>query len=79
MEVLPKFVAAFIGDSNILSKLATVIYPFCFKRKTLELLVYLSFKVELSTGDHQKISCFGIKICSDVKKFCEAIRPPLVI
>ena len=34
---------------NILSKLATVIYPLCFKKQTLELLRYLSFKIELST------------------------------
>ena len=36
-----------IGYSDILSKLPTVIYPLCFKKQTRELLLYLSFKEEL--------------------------------
>ena len=49
IEILPDLWnhAFCIGYSDILNQLATVIYSLCFKKQTLELLLYLSFKVEL--------------------------------
>ena len=35
----------------MLNKLATTAYSLCFKKQTLELLLHLSFKAELSTND----------------------------
>ena len=41
------------GYSDILNKLAKIIYPLCFRTKTVELLSSLSFKAELpTTGRH---------------------------
>ena len=34
-----------IDYSYMLSKLATIIYSLCLKKQTLEILLYLSFKV----------------------------------
>ena len=45
-----------IGYSHILSKIATVIYYPCFKKETQELLLYLSFELELSTSGFYYIS-----------------------
>ena len=38
-----------IGCSDILNKLETIVYSLCFKKQTLELLLYLSFKGERPT------------------------------
>ena len=50
-----------IGCSYMLGKLATVIYPLCFRIKNLELLLYLSFKVELPINDLPDISFLVLK------------------
>ena len=38
-----------IDYSDILNKLKTIVYSLCFKKQTLELLLHLSFKSELTT------------------------------
>ena len=40
----------------MLNKLATIVYSLCFKKQTLELLLHLSFKAELSANDFRDIS-----------------------
>ena len=61
MDMSPNFVEAFVLEGLPLSKLATVIYPPCFKKRTLELLLYLSFKIELPTNGYQNISLLVLK------------------
>ena len=51
-----------IGRYDILSKLATVIYPLCFKKQTLELLLYLFFKAELPINGLQHISSLNLNL-----------------
>ena len=45
IEILQNFVEVFIciGYSDILNKLETIGYSLCFKKKTLEHLLHLSF------------------------------------
>ena len=59
--------SSWIGYPDILNKLATAVYSLCFKRQTLELLLYLSFKVELPTEGLRDI-CLGFKIYPGLKK-----------
>ena len=75
----PNFVEAFVLEGLRLSKLATVIYPPCFKKQTLELLLYLSFKIELPTNGYQNISLLVLKPILTGKICCEGIEPFLVI
>ena len=49
IEILLNFVEVFIGYSDMLNKLATIVYSLYFKKQTLELLLHLSFKAELPT------------------------------
>ena len=58
-----------IAFSDILSKLATVIFPLCFKKQTLELLLYLSLQTalfinpdvkKLFWGDRTLLSYLGL-------------------
>ena len=64
IEILPNFVEAllFIGYYDILSKLATVIYPLRLKKQTLEILLYLSFKLEHPANGLQDISCLVLNL-----------------
>ena len=39
-----------IGYSDMLNEVKTIVYSLCFKKKTLEILLHLSFKEELPTG-----------------------------
>ena len=59
-----------IGYSDTLHKLATFIYPLCFWKQTLELLLHLSFKVELTSNGLQDIF-FGFKIYPGVEKLLQ--------
>ena len=45
----------------VLGKLRTLIHPPCFMKKTLELLLYLAFKVELHTNSLRNISFLVLK------------------
>ena len=58
----------------ISSKLPTFIYPLCFKKQTLELLLHLSFKLEVPTNNIQDISFLSFRIYLDVKRLFVA-RP----
>ena len=49
------------GYSDILNKLAPIVFSLYFKNQTLELLQYLSFKPELPTNDLQDISFLDLK------------------
>ena len=59
---------------DILNKLATVFYPFCFKKQTLEVLLYLSFKVEVPTNGLQDISFLLLKSIQTWKNCCKSIE-----
>ena len=52
MEILLNFVKVliFLGYSDMLNKLAAIVYSHCFKKQILELLMHLSFKAELPTN-----------------------------
>ena len=52
------FVEAFILNRLLWYKLPTVMYPLCFEKQTLELVLKSSFKVKLPTNDLQDISWF---------------------
>ena len=67
------------GYSDILNKLATVIYSLCFKKQTLELLLHLSFKAELPANGLSDISFLVLKSIQTWKNCCEAMEPSLVI
>ena len=53
IEILLNFVeySSSIGYSDMLKKLATIVYCLCFTKQALELLLHLSFKAELPTDD----------------------------
>ena len=57
-----------ISFSYTLSIFGTVIYPFCFKKQTLEFLFYLSFKVGLPTNGIKDIFFFSFKNYPDEEK-----------
>ena len=53
IEKLLNFVEVFIFPYfiiHMLNRLATINYSLCFKKQTLELLLYLFFKAELPTN-----------------------------
>ena len=53
--------------------IAIVIYPLCFKKQTLGLSLYSSFKVELPTSSLQNISFLVFKSIQTWKNCCEVI------
>ena len=57
----------------MLNKLATIVYFFCFKKQTLELLLHLSLNAEFPTHDLQDISFLVLKSIQTWKNYCEAI------
>ena len=77
-QILQKYLFS-IGYSDMLNKLATIVYSLCFKKQTLELLLHLSFKAELPTNGLQDISFLVLKSIKSWKNCCEAIGPSLVI
>ena len=67
--------------SDILSKLGFfwyIKYPLCFKKQKLELLQYLSFRVELSTNDPRNISFLVLKSIPTWKKLLQGHRTILI-
>ena len=44
-----------VGYSDILNKPTAIVYSLCFKKQTLELLLYLFFKAELPPNSLQDI------------------------
>ena len=50
-----------IGYSDVLNKLAAIVYSLCFKKQALELLLHLYFKAELPTNGLQDISFLVLK------------------
>ena len=81
IKILPNFVEVLILDwlLYILKENATAFYPFYFKKQTLKLLLYLSFKVELLTYGLQVISFLILKSIQTCKSYCEAIGLSLVL
>ena len=59
--------SASVSYSDVLSKLAIVIYPLCFKKQTLELLLHLSFREGLPTYGFQNNS-FCVENLSRLEK-----------
>ena len=51
----------------MLTKLAAIIFSLCFKKRTLELLLHLPFKVELPTNGLRDIFFLVLKPSSTVK------------
>ena len=58
---------------KILPSFATVIYPFCFKKQTLELLLYL-FKTDLRANGCEDISFLFLKYMDLPKLFRSKVR-----
>ena len=81
IEILPNFVEAFVLDwlLGYIKLTCNSYYPLCFKKQTPDLLLYLPFKVELSTKGLQSISFSFLERIQTRKKCCETIGPSLVI
>ena len=59
-RIITKFFRS-IRDSDVLNKLATIVYLLCFKKQTLELLLHLPVKAELPTNGLPDISFLVLK------------------
>ena len=77
-KILQKY-SFFIGHSDVLNKLETIVYSLCFMKQTLELLLHLSFKAEVPTDGLWDISFLVLKSIKTWKSCCQAIGPSLVI
>ena len=62
IEILINFVEAFILHyCDMLNKLAVIACSLCFKKQTLEFLLYLSSEAELPSNGLQDISFYVLK------------------